>query len=160
MHGAAYLWVADHVPDNPGHVLDIGGRNVNGSVRGLFPSAASWTCLDIMPGQGVDIVADAGTWTPVRPYDTILCLEVFEHTANWPDILGTIKRALSKDGYAILTMAGLGRAPHSGVDGNALRPGEHYGNVSGHALRIAAEEAGFGHVHVDVLGPDTRAVIW
>lgn len=160
MHGAAYLWVVDHAPDKPGHVLDIGGRDVNGSPRSALPGYVSWTCLDIRPGQGVDIVADAGTWTPDMSYDTVLCLEVFEHTDTWPDILRTIKKCLSPSGYAILTMAGLGRAPHSAVDGNDVRPDEYYGNVSGHALRIEAEAAGFTYVHVDVQGADTRAILW
>lgn len=160
MHGAALLWVSDHVPDRPGHVLDIGGRDVNGSPRPLFPGALSWTSLDIAPGRGVDIVADASTWIPDRTYDLVLCLEVFEHTDTWPDILKTIRTCLSPSGYAILTMAGPGRAPHSAVDGQALRPGEHYANVSAGDLMDKAVAAGFRTVHVDTLGADTRAVIW
>jgi hypothetical protein len=160
MHGAAYLWVHDHAPDAPGHVLDIGGRDVNGNVRAALPGALSWTTVDIAPGQGVDIVANAATWTPDRTYDLVLCLETFEHTDEWPDIVRTIKRALSPDGYAILTMAGPGRAPHSAVDGQALRPGEYYGNVSSDDLWNVLHDEGFTDIHVDTLGPDTRAVCW
>lgn len=160
MHGAAFLWVLDHAPDSPGHVLDIGGRDVNGSPRAAIPGAMSWTTLDIAPGPGVDIVTDASTWTPDRTYDLVLCLEVFEHTDTWPDILKTIRTALSPSGYAILTMAGPGRAPHSAIDGQAVRPGEHYANVHPDVLADKAGLAGFAHVHVDVLGADVRAVIW
>lgn len=159
MHGAAYLWVRDHAPDEPGHVLDIGGRNVNGSPRSCFPEAASYTVLDIMPGEGVDIVADAATWQPNRVYDTIVCCEVFEHTPDWPKILHTCERALSPSGTLILTMAGPGRGEHSAHDGQALRPGEHYANVSSSTLLLAAKDAGFRNVYVTVRGADTRAVI-
>jgi hypothetical protein len=159
VHGAAYLWVRDHAPDEPGHVLDIGGRNVNGSPRASFPEAASYTVLDIMPGEGVDIVADAATWQPNRVYDTIVCCEVFEHTPSWPEILVTCGRALSPIGTLIVTTAGPGRGEHSAIDGGALRPGEYYGNVHPDELLLAAKEAGFGQAYVNVLGADVRAVI-
>lgn len=160
MHGAAYLWVKDHAPDEPGHVLDIGGRNVNGSPRSCFPGALSYTTLDIADGKGVDIVANAARWQPDRQYDTIVCCEVFEHTAEWPAIVVTIRKALAPGGMAILTMAGPGRVPHSGIDGNAVRDGEYYGNVDPERLTVALYEQRFEMVHVDVSGADVRAVCW
>lgn len=157
MHGAAYLWTRDSAPDAPGHVLDVGGRNVNGSVRDCFPAALSYTALDVLAGDGVDIVADATVWDPDRQYDTVVCNEVFEHTPDWPAILRTIRRALAPGGEVILTMAGPGRAPHSAIDGRELRAGEYYGNVQPLALLTEMQETGFDRILVDVKGSDVRA---
>jgi len=161
MHEQAYQWVARHATADPVAVLDIGGRNINGSVRDLFPGAAPYVALDIRPGDGVDIVADAATWTPDREYDVVVCTEVFEHTADWPQICATAHKALRPGGQLILTMAGPGRPPHSAVDGGwTLHEGEYYGNVAPTELQAVLEGCGFADVVVDyqTSPADTRAV--
>lgn len=160
MHAEAYQWVAGHVAGGPVSVLDVGGRNVNGSVRGLFFNADPYVVLDILPGDGVHLVADAATWTPDREYDIVLALEVFEHTDVWPRICRTIFAALRPGGTAILTMAGPGRLPHSALDGGPLRTGEYYANVGPGDLEVVLKDCGFTDVAVDYQpGPaDTRAV--
>jgi len=160
MHTEAYNWVRDHATADPVSVLDIGGRNINGSVRDLFPDAAPYVALDIRPGDGVDVVADAATWTPDREYDAVVCTEVFEHTDAWPLICKTAFGALRPGGRLILTMAGPGRPPHSAVDGGwTLHDGEHYGNVSPTELQTVLEGCGFADVVVDYQPSpaDTRA---
>lgn len=160
MHSAAYEWVAQHATEDAVSVLDIGGRNINGSVRGLFSGADPYVALDILPGEGVDIVADAADWTPDRDYDVVVCTEVFEHTATWPAICATIFAALRPGGIAILTMAGPGRPQHSALDGGPLRTGEYYANVGPGDLEVVLKDCGFTDVAVDYQpGPaDTRAV--
>ncbi len=150
MHSEAYAWVAAHATDEPVAVLDLGGRNINGSVRPLFPAATVYRVLDIADGPNVDVVADAATWTPDREYDVTVACELFEHTAVWLDICLTAFKALRSGGQFIATMAGPGRPVHSGVDGGAwLFPGEHYGNVEPDRLRAELEAAGFVGVVVD-----------
>lgn len=78
-------------------VLDLGGRNVNGSLKDLFVTN-DWTAIDSTEGDGVDIVADARTWTPDRFYDLVLSTEVFEHLPGWPAVLATAERALKAGG--------------------------------------------------------------
>lgn len=157
MHKAAYEWVARFSSGNPLQVLDIGGRDINGSCRPLFP-AADYTALDIAPGDGVDIVADAAAWTPDQIYDLVLCAEVFEHTDSWPQICKTALAATRPGGLFIVTCAGPGRAPHSAVDGrHRLFPGEHYGNVEPGELATELTLAGWTKVVVDQLGEDVRA---
>jgi len=160
MHTEAFEWVRTHVPTESVGVLDIGGRNINGTCRDLFPFATSYTGLDITEGPGVDVVADAATWTPDREYDVVVCTEVFEHTSVWPDICRTAHKACKPGGLLILTMAGPGRAPHSAFDGGHLRPGEYYGNVEPEELRAVLEECGWNDIVIDSLvsSSDVRAV--
>lgn len=151
MHDQAHQWVAKHAPPDAASVLDIGGRNINGTVRDLFPGAA-YTAMDIRPGEGVDIIADAATWNPntTSRFDVVVCTEVFEHTADWPAICATAFNALAWGGLFIATMAGPGRAPHSAVDGGfRLQPGEYYGNVNPDNLRVVLEDCGFVDITVD-----------
>lgn len=148
MHPEAYEWVRRHaVP--AATVLDLGGRDINGNCRPLFPDAA-YTVLDIAAGDNVDIVADAATWTPDGEYQVVVCTEVFEHTEVWPDIIATAYKACAPGGVFILTMAGPGRPAHSAVDGGwQLHPGEYYRNVHPDRLRRELEHAGWVDVIVD-----------
>lgn len=161
MHQQAYDWVDRWTTQSAAAVLDLGGRDINGSVRGLYPAADLYTVVDIAPGDGVDIVADASTWTPDREYDEVVCCETFEHTAVWPGICATAHKALRPGGQLILTMAGPGRPEHSGVDGQfRLHPGEHYANIRPAALRRVLAELGFTRIIVDqqFAPADVRAV--
>lgn len=162
MHSAAYEWVAQHATEDAVSVLDIGGRNINGSVRGLFPGADPYVALDIREGEGVDIVADAAAWSPDRAYDMVVCTEVFEHTGDWPQICKTVFAALRPGGTAVLTMAGPGRSPHSALDGGPIRDGEYYGNVDPGELERVLKDCGFTDITVDYQPSpaDTRAVAY
>jgi SAM-dependent methyltransferase len=143
-------WITAHATDEAVSVLDIGGRDVNGSPRHLFPNA-SWTALDELPGDGVDVVADAATWDPGdRRWDVILCAEVFEHTPAWRHICATAYKACAPGGRLIVTTAAPGRPPHSGADGGALQLGEHYANIEPADLRRSLEAAGWVDVVIDV----------
>jgi len=161
MHPEAHEWGARHATDKPVDVLDIGGRDVNGTGRDHFPNATTYTVLDIEAGPNVDIVADASTWDPkTRSYDYVVCYETFEHTDLWPAICQTAYRAVRPGGRFIVTTAAPGRPPHSGRDGNALQFGEYYANVDPAALQEALEAAGFVEITVDVQPSpaDVRAV--
>jgi SAM-dependent methyltransferase len=160
VHAEAFDWVRRHATDQKVTVLDIGGRNINGTCRELFPSA-DYTALDIRPGEGVDIVADATKWTPDKAYGVVVCTEVFEHTSVWRDICRTAFRALRPGGRFIVTMAGPGRPDHSAVDGQwRLLDGEHYANIEPDELQEALSDIGFTDITVDYqTAPcDTRAV--
>lgn len=148
MHTEAYRWVAGYASSDPLLVLDIGGRDINGSPRSLFP-CADYTVLDIAAGPNVHIVADAATWPPDREYDLVLCCEVFEHTPAWPQICATALEACRPGGLLIATMAGPGREPHSGVDGGQLQPGEHYQNVEPGVLWQVLDAVGWRELTVD-----------
>lgn len=161
MHAEALAWIAGHSTNLPVRVLDLGGRDVNGSPRHLFPNATVYTCLDILPGEGVDIVADAGTWEPDAEWDYVVSAEVFEHTANWAAICRTAHKACAPGGKFIVTTAGPGRPPHSAIDGGGrLYPGEHYANVPARELERVLVETGWREITVDSQPSpaDTRSV--
>jgi len=154
-------WVTRFATAAPLSILDIGGRDVNGTPRALFPNATAYTVLDLRPGANVDIVADAAEWNPDgRCWDLVLCTEVFEHTPAWPAICRTAYRTLWPGGRFIVTTAAPGRPPHSGIDGGDRRADEHYANIDPAELRVALELAGFEQVTVDVQPSpaDVRAV--
>ena len=152
--------MARFATDQPLRILDLGGRDINGTPRPLFPNA-DYTSLDISPGPRVDIVADAATWNPGRQrWDLVVATELFEHTPQWPAICVTAYQALEPDGRFVVTTAAPGRPPHSGIDGGTVRPGEHYANIEPEQLRMALEVAGFVEITVDVQSnpADVRAV--
>lgn len=151
MHAEALDWVSRYATDDPVAVLDLGGRDVNGSPRRLFPNADPYIVVDALPGPNVDIVADAATWTPDvgATYDLVVCTEVFEHAARWPQICEAAFYALMHGGRFVATMAGPGRPAHSAIDGERLRPGEYYGNVHPETLRAVLELVGFRDIVVD-----------
>lgn len=163
MHAEAFAWVERHATKQPVTVLDIGGRDINGSVRSLFPNATVYRVLDIADGPNVDIVADAATWVPDMEYDMVVSCETFEHTAVWPPICAVAFKACAAGGIFIATMAGPGRPAHSAVDGGwSLHPGEHYANVNPHELHAVLVECGWSNVIVDRQDhpADVRAVAW
>lgn len=162
MHSEAMEWIAKHATSDPVTVLDIGGRNINGSPRHLFPAATRYTVLDIRPGDGVDIIADAATWNPGgQQWDVVICAECFEHTPDWRAIVRTAYAACAPGGRLIVTTAAPGRPVHSGVDGGSqLHAGEHYANIRPAELERVLAEAGWAGVAVDVQASpsDVRAV--
>jgi hypothetical protein len=157
MHAEAMGWVRKFATTDALSVLDIGGRFINGTPRICFPNASPYTVLDIAPGPGVAIVADASTWEPTRTWDMVISTEVFEHTPVWPQICATAFEACAPGGLLVLTMAGPGRDPHSGVDGGPLRDGEHYANVDPDHLLDVLVGCGFVDVEVNHEGTDVRA---
>lgn len=150
MHREAMEWVHENAPRDAKWILDIGGRDVNGTPRGMFKEARCYRVIDIVPGPEVDVCVDAAEWTPDRAYDLVLACEVFEHAERWPDICYTALMALKPGGVFVATMGGPGRAVHSGRDGSGnLWPGETYANVDPEQLRTVLESQGWVDVVVD-----------
>lgn len=135
MHPNAHNFVARQVAAHGpfARVLEIGSRDVNGSVRHLFDGAA-YLGIDLTPGPCVDVIADGANYHSPIPVDCVVCCEVLEHAPNPGDIVANAVRNLAPGGWLILTCAGPGRAPH-GWRGDSIRPGEHYANVSQMQLR-------------------------
>lgn len=155
MHPHAYDAIAQflqYVPV-PRRVLDLGGRDINGTVRPLCPGVTSYTSVDLVAGPGVDVVADGATYVPDVPPDCVVCCEVLEHTAQAAAIVAHAAAILAPGGSLLITCAMAPRAPHSAVDGCALRPDEYYGNLDPDALQRWLTDAGLRVIDL-VVRPD------
>jgi hypothetical protein len=159
MHAEAMAWVAAHAPVGHRLVLDAGGRDINGNPQDLFDPTCGWEVVDLHEGPGVTVVGDILDYHPDDLFDVALCLEVAEHTADWPKIIAHIADLLTDEGLFIFTAAGPGRAPHSAIDGGPVQVGEFYQNVDPETLAHVLDGSFSDHL-VDVLGPDVRAVGW
>jgi hypothetical protein len=116
--------------------LEIGARDFNGSVRPLVQAMRPewYVGIDTAPGYAVDAIGDGADYQPPAAPNLVICTEVLEHTPYPQAVVCQIGRVLDLAGYALITCATDPRAPHSGVDGNAVRDGEYYGNVDPQAL--------------------------
>jgi SAM-dependent methyltransferase len=148
MHPEAYKFVAQHAPEAPGEVAEVGAYNVNGSPRPLFPAATAYTGFDVRAGRGVDEVRDVGGWRAAPRYDTVVSTETLEHAADAERLLGGMARMLRPGGLLILTAAAPERAPH-GNNGGALAAGEAYAGVEPKALRKWLAAAGLSVVEFE-----------
>jgi len=128
MHEEAMAFLVANIDRSAGSVLDVGGRDINGSPRALFPDA-EYVSVDVVDGPGVDVVADIREWSSRRKFDVVICAEVLEHVEDWPAVVRACWRHVAPGGRLLVTCATTGRAPHSAKDGGPLRRGEWYGAV-------------------------------
>jgi len=163
MHAEARAFVeqAAHRLGPRQFVVEFGSRNVNGSVRGLFPTR--YVGIDMAPGPGVDAIADAALWQPETPPDTVVCCEVLEHAPNARAIVDNALAMLAPNGALILTCATTGRTPHSALTGGPLLQGEYYQNLTRTQfdgwLNEASRELLVRDVSVNTTAHDLYAVI-
>lgn len=99
----------------PGKVLEIGSLNFNGGVREFFSDASSYIGTDMQEGEGVDLVINAHDLLKEfkkESFDTILCLETFEHDDKFWLTLENIKALIKKNGFLIITTPTFGFPLH------------------------------------------------
>jgi SAM-dependent methyltransferase len=132
MHAEAFTWLqrqAEDLEPEVSTVIDLGGRDINGSPRALFPRAA-YTVVDLYDGPGVDVVSDCRNWRPDEKVDLVICAEVLEHVDDAQGVLDAAAEWLHQGGTLLVTAAADPREPHSHHDGGPVQPGEHYANVA------------------------------
>lgn len=151
MHREAFEWVRSLVERAPRRqrVVEIGGRDINGSVRPLF-QGAEYRAIDVASGPGVDEVADGATYQPETAPDTVVCCEVLEHASNAQMIVANAVQILAPGGLLVLTCATDPRPPHSGHDGGPMQHGEHYANVSAESVERWLRAAGAERFRIEV----------
>jgi cyclopropane fatty-acyl-phospholipid synthase-like methyltransferase len=160
MHTEAFNFVGRYATDEAIKVIEIGARNINGTCRPHFQNA-TYTGLDLYPGQCVDIVIDAAHFIPAERVDIVLIIEVLEHAANWQELIRAAASWLTSGGKLIITCAGPGRPKHSAIDGGpTLHRGEHYGNLTTDQLAECMASSGLENVITssDRNGRDSQAV--
>ncbi len=163
MHQQVEQWVGRHAAHVApgGKVLEIGARNINGTIRKFFCDV-DWVGLDVEPGDGVDIVADAADFDGKGEFDAVICTEVLEHAERAGMIVFAAFLALKPGGVLILTCAGPNRSPHGVAGAGKPAEGEWYQNVSAGELTEWLEGAGFATFKVDEQQKpsDVRCVAW
>jgi SAM-dependent methyltransferase len=164
MHTEAFDFFAKTIRALPrrAYVVEIGSKNINGSLRDLFVRAAPrYVGVDIVHGPDVDVVSDGATFTPDGEPDTVVCAEVLEHTSEAAAICANAHRILAPGGVFVLSAAANPRMPHSAVDGGDIRDGEFYQNVDSQTLSaIWLEPFSRKQVIVDTSHGDVYAVAW
>jgi SAM-dependent methyltransferase len=162
MHDAVLDYVTNAISDHGlgGDVLDLGGRDVNGTTRDLFPDATSYVTVDIAEHPSVDVVCDAADLDLPDRFDVVVSTECLEHAERAPDIVAAAFRHLRPGGVFVATMAGPGRHEH-GASGESFPPaGEWYRNVAPDELERWLKDAGFEAWEIDVDRLDVRCIAW
>ena len=87
-------------PTNDTKVVEIGSRDVNGSLRGYCPSTFGYTGVDFDSGKGVDIVLDDPYSLPFETgtVDIVLSSSCFEHSEMFWVLFLEIMRILKPVG--------------------------------------------------------------
>lgn len=170
MHPAASTYVRSvletvSIPKGP--VLEIGGRNINGTVRPLFAEIGPYASIDLYDGRGVDLVGDVCALDPVKTAKRlfnrasvacVVCCEVLEHATQPAKMCRWAHRVLKAGGVFIMTAANPLRMTHSGIDGGLLQPGEHYAGVYKQDLQQWLKP--FGKADIAIEGADIYATAW
>jgi SAM-dependent methyltransferase len=93
-------------------VLEIGSRNVNGSVRPFF-AGSEYVGVDLSAGKDVDLVASGHEVAfPDGSFDLAICCECFEHNPQWLQTFTNMHRMTKAGGAVIVTCASRGRLEH------------------------------------------------
>jgi SAM-dependent methyltransferase len=97
-------------------VLEVGSRNVNGSLRPYIESLApaSYVGVDVQPGPGVDGLRDVegASFCFLEPFDLVVCTEVLEHVRDWRAAARNLKRSVRVGGHLLITTRSRGFKLH------------------------------------------------
>jgi len=100
-------------------VLEVGSRDVNGSLRPfieLYLHPKLYIGVDIENGKGVDRIIPAEELTKnfgIGSFDVVLSSEMLEHVIDWRKVINEMKSVLKESGYIYLTTRSLGFVRHS-----------------------------------------------
>lgn len=108
-------------------VVDVGARNVNGSLRSLIEGRARYIGVDLSPGESVDVIA-YGQQLPFARIDLMLCCSVLEHTSCGEHICREAHRVLAPGGRFLVTTVDRRWPPHAAT-GGPLVLGDYYAPV-------------------------------
>jgi SAM-dependent methyltransferase len=89
-------------------VLEVGSRDVNGSLRPLIEEykPREYVGADIIAGPGVDVLCDAGGLVSkfgVEAFDAVICTELLEHVLDWKSVIHNLKMVCKKGGIVLIT---------------------------------------------------------
>ena len=100
---------SETLPIQKGNILEVGSRRADGQerykdIRDFFPEA-EYIGLDMQEGNKVDQVGDVHNLLFADNYfDTIICMETFEHVARPWIAIDELYRVLKPEGFLIMTV--------------------------------------------------------
>ena len=99
-------------------VLEVGSRDVNGSLRPAIElwKPAEYIGIDIRAGRGVDLVCDANDLVERfgrGQFDVVICTELFEHVEDWRNVISNIKQVCLPGGIILITTRSFGFPRHA-----------------------------------------------
>lgn len=99
-------------------VLEVGSRNINGSFRGFVKNPCHYLGIDIVMGEGVDMLCNVYNMSVFDDYwfDLLICTEVLEHLLDWKKAITEMARVVRPGGWMILTTRSPGFPKHDWPD--------------------------------------------
>lgn len=90
-------------------VLEVGSRNIRGSIRGYLESLhpGEYTGIDIFPGEGVDLILDIHQLENhfgQNVFDLIVCSDTLEHIENQESAAYNMHSVLKIGGRLVLSV--------------------------------------------------------
>jgi SAM-dependent methyltransferase len=120
VHASVMQFIEQVRPDPAGlHVLEVGSRNVNGSVRPLFAGAEEYVGIDRDMGEGVDQECTVEEYLRLRDretFDVVVSAEMLEHAADWKAAFRAMCELLVPGGTLLLTTRSEGFPRHNPPD--------------------------------------------
>ena len=102
-------------------VLELGSRVINTSIRPAFEGCGEYIGLDMISGEGVDVVMDSDQLasTDLGQFDCIVATSFFEHDRHFWKSLEGVRARIASGGWFVLTVPFLEWGVHD-------YPGDYY----------------------------------
>ncbi|OGW29178.1 MAG: methyltransferase type 11 [Nitrospirae bacterium GWC2_42_7] len=98
-------------------VIELGARNVNGSLRPFIVSRspAKYIGVDIEAGEGVDVICNAEKLLDKferNSFNLVISTELLEHVREWKKVISNIKNLCCPGGILLITTRSIGFKYH------------------------------------------------
>jgi len=117
-------WFVNELLYNPSNfngkrILEVGSRDVNGSVRPFVEMLAcpkEYVGIDIENGKGVDLVLPVEQLVQhfgIESFDVVISTELLEHVKDWRTVVNNMKAVLKNHGLIFITTVAYGMPYHA-----------------------------------------------
>ena len=137
-------------------ILDVGSRNVNGTLRDFCPPDAEYIGVDLEAGQDVDIVLKDPTSFPFPDeyFDLVVSTSCFEHDRMFWLTFGELARVLRSGGYIYIN------APSNGLYHSHPYDNWRFYPDAGLALEAWAGKLGFKVTLLESFTATRKREVW